>query len=1008
VQTGLCPRSSIRHQAFALLIAAGLSASISNAQIAVDPAAPPDPHAIHLRAAVVPTVQANPDLASSIPGAADRRFVIQLDGPMTPERARSLSDAGILVLDYLPINAYIARLDGAQPAAVAALDFVRWHAPFDNTWKIDPELGNRVPMTPERQVIAAQGLTHAMVTLFADATIPDIEIAANAILALPGGKVLGRDTIGANTVVFVHIRPADAPLLAALNAVQFIEEAPEITLRNSTNRWIVQSNIAGNFPLYDRDIKGQGQIVGVLDSSLDKDHCSFLDSSNPIGPLHRKIVAYNAADGNSSHGTHVSGTVAGDGGADNDTRGVAYLAKIAYGPIPSFTESAVNTALTLHHSQGARLHTNSWGNDGTTAYDGLCRGIDLFSFNNEDDLVLFAVTNLSSLKNPENAKNLLAVGASQDTPNQGSHCSGGAGPTSDGRRKPEIYAPGCSTLSSQVNTACSVTALTGTSMACPAVTGTGALIRQYFMEGWYPTGIENPSDAFTPSGALIKATLLNSAVDMTGPAGYPSNQEGWGRVLAGDSLFFLGDTRKLFVEDVRNADGLTTGAIQEHNLNIVGSTERLKVTLVWAEPPAASGASIAYINDLDLEVVAPDNTTYKGNVFSGGVSVPGGSADFRNNVEQVHINNPSPGPWTLRVKATAVNQGAILGNPTQGFALVATGDFTVEPPGLVIFASGAPDIMSPGAPVSFNVTILPGSDTVVPGTQKLHYRYNGGAYIEKPLVPLGGDLWRADLPAPDCQDTPEFYVSVQGVNGGTKTAPPGAPTTVYDSMVGGFETQVIYTQNFESGLPPGWTQSGLWHITTACPVVPVCDGTRWGYFGQDSTCDYNFPTRQFGDLISTPIALPALVPGGSITMTYCSNLQTEAAASYDLPKLFVNSTLVDEPPDSNWITRTVNLTPFAGQNITLKWNFDTVDGIQNDFRGWQIDNVRIEATAFVCVDVPPECLGDLDGDNDVDSTDLNILLTAFQISDAGDLDGDGDTDSLDLNILLTVFGEPCE
>ena len=70
----------------------------------------------------------------------------------------------------------------------------------------------------------------------------------------------------------------------------------------------------------------------------------------------------------------------------------------------------------------------------------------MFSYNHEESLVLFAEPNTSTLRNPENAKNLVAVAASQDTPNQASHCSGGVGPTSDGRRKPEIYAPGCSTM----------------------------------------------------------------------------------------------------------------------------------------------------------------------------------------------------------------------------------------------------------------------------------------------------------------------------------------------------------------------------------------------------------------------------------------------------------------------------------------------------------------------------------------------------------------------------------
>src|SRR5690606_34718091 len=131
--------------------------------------------------------------------------------------------------------------------------------------------------------------------------------------------------------------------------------------------------------------------------------------SQPIGPNHRKILAYNTSTGNVSQGTHVSGTAGGDAGSNSNTRGVAYMAKMVFNTTPNFSDSAIYSRLQTHHKQGARVHTNSGGNDGTTSYDGLARGVDRFSRDFEDSLVLFAVTNQSSLKNPENAKNLLAV-----------------------------------------------------------------------------------------------------------------------------------------------------------------------------------------------------------------------------------------------------------------------------------------------------------------------------------------------------------------------------------------------------------------------------------------------------------------------------------------------------------------------------------------------------------------------------------------------------------------------
>jgi hypothetical protein len=594
------------------------------------------------------------------------RFVIQLDGPMTPARRSALEGAGVHLGDYLPINSFVARFERADPARLAALGFVRWHARFDDAWKLAPDLGQRAISSNDRLFLQGLGMSAVFVDLFGDA---DVANAIGEILAIDDRiEVVYTGEVGAQTQLHVVAPTGLLARLGGVEDVQFVEDAPELTTRNATTTWIIQSNVSGQTPLWNNGLHGEGQILGHIDGQININHCSFKDpEGDPPGPNHRKIAAYNTSLGSDFHGTHTAGTAAGDNGANDDTRGMAYAARIAFDTIPSFTESAFYTMLVQHEGQGARVHTNSWGDDGTVAYNGMCRAIDRFSYDYEDNLVAFAVTNLSSLKNPENAKNVLAVGASRDTPSQNSHCSGGAGPTNDGRRKPEIYAPGCSTRSSYNSSTCSTTTATGTSMASPAISGVGLLVRQYYAEGYYPSGAPDAGDAFIPSGALIKSTLINGSVDMTGVSGYPSNTEGWGRLLADYALYFPGDTRTMWAADVRNASGISTSDVVEYPVEVTGSAEQLRVTMTFTDPAGASGTSFAAVNDLDLEVVSPGGTVYKGNVFSGGVSVTGGSKDDRNNLEQVHLNSPAAGEWTVRVRGAAVNVGL------QGYALVVSG-----------------------------------------------------------------------------------------------------------------------------------------------------------------------------------------------------------------------------------------------------------------------------------------------------------------------------------------------
>ncbi|MEZ4655067.1 MAG: S8 family serine peptidase [Candidatus Eisenbacteria bacterium] len=403
-------------------------------------------------------------------------------------------------------------------------------------------------------------------------------------------------------------------------------------------------------------------------------------------------VAYDGCS--TGHGSHVAGTIAGDQSyitGSTDYAGMAFGAKLTVQDVgrDGFLEcllglvsvpSSLTAAFTASYDLGARIHSNSWGSS-SNAYDTYAVNIDQFMWTHPEYLIVFANGNsgpsASTVGSPATAKNCISVGATQQAPNQSTVASySSRGPASDGRYKPTIAAPGGDSngyiFSVNNNTGnppsatCAVqgSPFAGTSMATPAVAGSAALVREYFRRGFYPLGLDG-GDPVAPTGALVKAVLVNCAADVATPD-IPNNNEGFGRVLLDDALYFDGDTRELRTE---MDAGVSTGGVQTFEYEIDSSAEPFEVALVWSDYPATSGASVALVNDLDLVVIAPGGAVYLGNRMSSGESTTGGTADRRNVEEMFRLNNPPTGIYTIEVHGFNVPQGP------QPFALASTGAF---------------------------------------------------------------------------------------------------------------------------------------------------------------------------------------------------------------------------------------------------------------------------------------------------------------------------------------------
>ncbi len=535
--------------------------------------------------------------------------------------------------------------------------------------------------------------------------------------------------------------PAMRRLFAVLVIAALPVSANEISYRSLQAGWLGFAT-----PLYDHGIHGEGQIVAVLDTGVDWTSCYFAEPDNSKPPFNtgspaiglawenidlsrRKVVAYDflyscdqfpgARDCDNpathplydyterDHGTHAAGSAVGDKGTPlvhDYGDAIAMGAKLVVQDAGlSVTDTCtarpgigcpvnIAPALDQAYRQGARIHSNSWGDyhSATGSYSQAARDIDAFVASHPDMLVIFNTGNYSSnvappassLSSPGCAKNTLQVGGTRGSAvRDDSVVSGGlVGPARDGRIKPDVVGPSfviAGDMFGLESKACDVTPQPGTSWASPTIAGAAALVRQYYTDGFYPTGIATASNAITPSAALLKATIIAAArrvptrnygtgADLVAQP-VPSNEQGFGFPVLDDALYFPGDQTKLRVFDVAASNGLAQGQTASLNIDVVAGTP-LKAVLVWTDPPGVVRSSAdpapELVNDLDLRVITPAGETRLGNE-----AIHAGKRDTLNNVEEVMIAAPVTGTYSLNVDATTIGSG-----PRQSYALVVTGD----------------------------------------------------------------------------------------------------------------------------------------------------------------------------------------------------------------------------------------------------------------------------------------------------------------------------------------------
>jgi hypothetical protein len=184
---------------------------------------------------------------------------------------------------------------------------------------------------------------------------------------------------------------------------------------------------------------------------------------------------------------------------------------------------------------------------------------------------------------------------------------------------------------------------------------------------------------------------------------------------------------------------------------------------------------------------------------------------------------------------------------------------------------------------------------------------------------------------------------------GANAAAPPVPFQTFDFESG----QQGFVIN--NGPLPGHV-AGLWHLSTGRGAQTGHSPGASFYFGQGEGPggggNYNVGNTA-GSITSGPIALPNN-PGVAVAFNYV--LVTEGNGAFDVASVQVSnnggatfttiassSQVAQLPLSGVWRNASFSLGAFAGQTVLIRFNFDTGDGVLNNFEGWYVDDVQLNA-----------------------------------------------------------------
>ncbi len=565
----------------------------------------------------------------------DYYVMVQFDHHLSLAEKDKLKTQGIELQEYIPNFAYIAKV-----AKNANLNnsIVKFIIPFRPTYKYSIELvKNKIP-------------THAKIGNEVRLNVIKFDgIPMNDFLSSLRMKGYEAEMISERMAI-VQLELAKLEELALVSVVKYIEPVhPDPVKEGLRGRTVQRVNMISKGPGDGYD--GEGVVLGLSDDG----GVSHVDFKG-------RLTDFTTNQGG-THGDMTAGLAIGAGNINPLGMGMATGSHLnLYRMISSTNNPPVTNAVNNYNNLGQVISSTSYSESSGAQYTERSNFVDNQLYNNNQLMHFFSAGNSSSSNSSpiyggitasnggffgnitggtKAAKNTIAV--ANLLYNDERVGSSSRGPTADGRVKPDISAHGNGNLSLDPNN--QYGAGGGTSAAAPSTAGTVAMLYDAYRD---------MNGGSNPNGGLIKAMILNTADDI-GRTG-PDYDHGWGRIHAGNAYEVISNNQYL-------SSSISNNGSNTHTVTVPSGTKEVKVMVLWVDPAGAINASIALVNDINITMTTPSGQNYEPWILGLDPTLASLEADAvrgidnRNNMEQVSLENPPAGNYTINVSGFDIPQG---------------------------------------------------------------------------------------------------------------------------------------------------------------------------------------------------------------------------------------------------------------------------------------------------------------------------------------------------------------